>query len=160
MSKELTANSKTTKHRLLDVASLFGFFKKKLHILMIEDDQDLNMLLKSTLQKKYNCRVDTAADPYEAMNCLTSKKYDLIVLDWQLPALNGGETLTEVEKGLSKKANALPTDHKIPVVIFSGSAEKDCNFTTTEHFARVGYVSKRKSLSDICNSFSQHFAFT
>lgn len=162
MSKQINVNSKAKKSRLLDVASLFGVFKKKLHILMIEDDQDLNMLLKSTLQKHYNCRVDTATDPYEAMNCLTSKKYDLIVLDWQLPALNGGETLTEVEKGLttSKKATSLPTHNKIPVLIFSGTPEKECNFTQTEHFARVGYVSKQKSLNDICNSFSQHFAFT
>jgi len=146
--------------KFLEMRSLFDLFKKKLRILMIEDDQDLNMLLKSTLQKHYNCRVDTATDPYEAMNCLTGKHYDLIVLDWQLPALNGGETLIEVEKGLAdKKGTALPTDSKIPVLIFSGSPEEECNFTQTAHFNRVGYVSKQKSLHDICESFSQHFAF-
>lgn len=141
--------------------SLFNVFRKKMRILMIEDDQDLNMLLKNTLQKHYNCRVDTATDPYEAMNCLSGKHYDLIVLDWQLPALNGGETLAEVEKGLAADKKTNPNaNSKIPVLIFSGTPEEECNFTQTEHFSRIGYVSKRKSLSEICSSFSEHFSFT
>lgn len=143
------------------MASVFGLFHKKLRILMIEDDQDLNMLLKNTLQKHYNCKVDTATDPYEAMNCLSGKRYDLVVLDWQLPALNGGETLAEVEKGLSndKKSAYISNESKIPVLIFSGTPEQECNFVQSEHFTRVGYVSKKKSLDEICNSFSQHFSF-
>jgi CheY-like chemotaxis protein len=161
MSKEPDLKSKASSKKESGSSLLFNVFKKKPKILMIEDDQDLNMLLKTTLQKQYNCKVDTATDPYEAMNCLSGKKYDLIVLDWQLPALNGGETLDEVEKGLAleKKSKTIEGDGKIPVLIFSGSPEKDCNFIATEHFERVGYVSKQKSLAEICNSFSQYFTF-
>lgn len=161
MSQAQDFESKPLSLRLSKAASWLGFFRKKMRILMIEDDQDLNMLLKGTLQKHFSCKVDTATDPYEAMNCLSGKRYDLIVLDWQLPALNGGETLTEVEKGLSsdKKRTSLPDGKKIPVLIFSGTPEKECNFTQTAHFTRVGYVSKKKSLNEICTAFSQYFAF-
>lgn len=147
-----------TAHSLASRFSFSRFLRKKPRVLLIEDDADLSLLLKKTLEKNYSCRVDTATDPYEAMNCLTDRRYDLVVLDWQLPALTGGETLREVERGLSLEPN-LPMQwdgDKIPVLIFSATPRLECTFRRSKHFNCVGYVSKRQSLKYICEAFNQH----
>ena len=70
-------------------------------ILLIEDDLDMSDILKNRLRKMSNWCVDVAADPYEAMNLMVESYYDLIILDWNLPLLDGGETLLRAEQAMA-----------------------------------------------------------
>lgn len=136
----------------------FKISKKTKKILMIEDDQDIIDLVTSSLKKRYNCMIDVAQDPYEAMNLMTEKFYDLIILDWQLPGLNGTETLVETEKGLRLEPS-IPEQwdrKKVPVVIFSSSKKNECHPRRTKHFDYVGYISKSQPLSEIVNAFGEY----
>ena len=65
----------------------------KPRILVIDDDVDMGDLLYRNLPLQYRCHVDVAADPFEAINMMTERFYDLIVLDWNMPAFDGGEIL-------------------------------------------------------------------
>jgi CheY-like chemotaxis protein len=133
-------------------------FKKTKKILMIEDDQDMIAIITKSLKMKYFCSIDVAQDPFEAMNMMTEKFYDLIILDWQLPGLNGTETLVQAEKGL-KLEPSLPIQWdrvKVPVVIFSSSKKNECLPRRTKHFDYVGFVSKAQPLHDIVDALGEY----
>ena len=74
--------------------------KRSKKVLMIEDDSEMSMVISTALKENFGCTVDVAQDPFEAINLIVDKFYDLIILDWQLPGLNGAETLVAAEKGL------------------------------------------------------------
>ena len=132
--------------------------KKKLKILLIDDDIEMSEIVKNCLSFRYNCKVDVASDPFEAMNTMTDKFYDLIILDWRLPALTGGQTLKELEKGFYFEPE-LPLQwdrQRVPVVILSGSEKAKCHLYKTKHFDCIGFVSKRQSLHGIVDSFESY----
>lgn len=135
----------------------FKSFKKTKKILMIEDDVDMTDLIISSLKMKYHCQIDVAQDPFEAMNLMTEKFYDLIILDWQLPGLNGTETLVQAEKGL-KLEPSIPIQWdrtKVPVVIFTSSKKNECLPRRTKHFNYVGFISKSQPLNMVIDALGE-----
>lgn len=135
----------------------FKSFKKTKKILMIEDDLDMAELIISSLKMRYHCTIDVAQDPFEAMNLMADKFYDLIILDWQLPGLNGTETLVQAEKGLRLEPGIpIQWDHsKVPVVIFTSSKKNECLPRRTKHFNYVGYISKSQPLNAVINALGE-----
>lgn len=136
----------------------FKSFKKFKKILMIEDDADMAELVANSLRMKYRCAIDVAQDPFEAMNYMTEKYYDLIILDWQLPGLNGTETLVQAEKGLRLEPS-IPIQwdrEKVPVVIFSASKKNECLPRRTKHFNYVGFISKSQTLNSIVDALGDY----
>lgn len=97
--------------------------KGKKRILIIDDDQDLSELLKSLLGSDKNLTIKTAQDPFEAIDMMTEQVFDMIVLDWNLPKMNGLETLLQTEKWFKSDPNLLSEwdNRKVPVVIFSAN---------------------------------------
>lgn len=136
----------------------FKSFKKTKKILMIEDDLDMAELIISSLKMRYHCAIDVAQDPFEAMNLMTDKFYDLIILDWQLPGLNGTETLVQAEKGL-KLEPSIPIQwdqSKVPVVIFTSSKKNECLPRRTKHFNYVGFISKSQPLNSVIEAMGEY----
>lgn len=68
-----------------------------MRILVIEDEKDLRESLKEGLTLS-NYAVDTAADGEEGLELLNVNKYDLLVLDLNLPKIDGIEVLKELRK--------------------------------------------------------------
>ncbi|MFZ3230373.1 MAG: response regulator [Pseudobdellovibrio sp.] len=132
--------------------------KRRPKILLIDDDIDMGGIIKNTLKFAYNCRVDIASDPFEAMNTMVENFYDLIILDWNLPLLNGAQTLKELEKGFYFDPS-LPVQwdrQRVPVVVFSASDKIQCSLARSKHFDCAGFVSKRQTLSNIIASFAPY----
>ena len=68
-----------------------------MRLLICEDEEDiLNALAKGL--RKQNYYVDTAADGEEALELYFESKYDLIVLDLNMPKLDGIEVLKAVRE--------------------------------------------------------------
>lgn len=133
--------------------------QRKLKVLFIDDDVEMCEVVSDCLEYTYNCRIDIASDPFESMIAITEKFYDLIILDWNMAVLNGGQTLVESEKGLYFEPN-IPSQwdrHRVPVVVFSSNEPDKCRFESTRHFESVGYISKCQSLSQIVESFGDYF---
>lgn len=123
--------------------------KKAKRILIIEDDSDMSKVLSKSLKENYNCIIDIAHDPFEAVNYIVDKFYDVIILDWQLPGLNGAETLLAAEKSLRFEPS-IPIQwdtHQARVVILSSSEKRNCSARKTKHFNYTGYISKQQPLS-------------
>lgn len=67
------------------------------HILVIEDNNDINNLLKEALNK-YNYTCDQAFSGTEARLLFQINKYDLILLDLMLPGIKGENVLQYIRE--------------------------------------------------------------
>lgn len=88
--------------------------EKKIHILIVEDNNDLQTFLKYSLQEQYN--VTTADDGEEAWTIIQKKMPDLVVSDIMMPNMDGFE-LCRLMK------STFQTSH-IPVIMLTALSEK------------------------------------
>jgi PAS domain S-box-containing protein len=56
---------------------------------LIVDDNMVNRKVAGEILKKYGCVVDTAADGFEAIDKVKSHNYDLVLMDIQMPDMDG-----------------------------------------------------------------------
>ncbi len=69
----------------------------RLRILIVEDN-DLNAKFAEIVLKKYNFKVDFATNGTLAIEKFLKRDYDLILMDIQMPLMNGIETTLEIRK--------------------------------------------------------------
>ncbi|WP_455544131.1 response regulator transcription factor [Intestinibacter sp.] len=67
------------------------------HILIVEDDLDINNLIAKTLTKR-NFKVTQAFSGSEASLRISMESYSMILLDLMLPGISGEELITEIRK--------------------------------------------------------------
>ncbi len=68
-----------------------------MRVLIVEDEKDLQILLKKRLtQSGYG--IDTAGDGVEASYYLETTTYDVVILDWMLPKLDGISLLKKLRR--------------------------------------------------------------
>ncbi len=68
-----------------------------MRLLIVEDEKQIcDMVAKSLYAAGYE--VDTCYDGKAALECILSENYDLIVLDLNLPGMDGMELLKELRK--------------------------------------------------------------
>ena len=87
--------------------------KKK--IVMVDDEVDLCMLVKSNLEETGEFDVTTISDPQEAVAVCRKEKPDLVLLDIVMPKIKG----TEIVKSLK----GFEETKKIPIIVISGLGE-------------------------------------
>jgi CheY-like chemotaxis protein len=84
-------------------------------ILIVDDEPD-NITFVGTILKKEGFTVLSASDGLEGINRAVEESPDLIVLDVQMPKMNGFEVFDKLRKEGSTK--------QIPVVMLTGIREK------------------------------------
>lgn len=106
-------------------------------ILIIDDDHDSVRILEMALQK-LGCYAHFVSDGKKAAAEISKSNFDLIILDWFMPSVNGGDTLAKAESLIasSKLVQGRGLEKSIPVIIYSahevGSFDKfpECEFFT------------------------------
>lgn len=91
---------------------------EKMRILIVEDEDDLRASLTEGLRMSHYA-VDETADGEEALYLLTTEKYDLLLLDLNLPKVDGFTVLKQIRETnselkiliLSAKSNTLDKVH-------------------------------------------------
>ena len=96
---------------------------------LVVDDNEMNLLVATSLLKATQIQVDTAISGMEALKKLEVKKYDVIFLDQMMPSLDGIETL--------KLAKEMPNNKSIdsPVIALTANAISGAK----EMFLREGF---------------------
>jgi len=120
---------------------------KPIHVLLVDDDpEDIELTLEVLEMAKMKLKVSTASDGVEALEFLNNCKNDqsvefpdLILLDLNMPRMNGHETLTEIKKDALLK--------RIPIVVLTTSrSETDIEKTYAEGVSC--YVTKPVGLKE------------
>ncbi len=123
-----------------------------MRILLVEDDQRLGQATQELLQFEH-CMVDWEQSGDEALRCfqLNDGKYDVVILDWMLPDLNGVE-ICRLLRGKYGFQGAI-------LFVTAKSGEEDCvealdagaddyvvkPFRIKELMARINALSRRKT---------------
>jgi PAS domain S-box-containing protein len=61
---------------------------------LVVDDNEINILIAKRILTTWGLQIDFVSDGYKAIEAITTKKYDLVLMDIQMPGINGFETTT------------------------------------------------------------------
>lgn len=87
-------------------------------ILVVDDEASIVRLFVRALQAAGYSEVRGLTDPLEALICLDSEDFDLVILDLNMPGMDGFTLLREISARLSK-------DSFLPVMAVSGMGSPD-----------------------------------
>lgn len=68
-----------------------------LRVLVVDDDAGLRMAVSSTLKNTHRFEIEDAVDGVHALEKVSEKKFDLVILDVDMPRLNGIEALRKIK---------------------------------------------------------------
>lgn len=116
---------------------MLGLFKSKkktgqIKILIIDDETDLVSTIEYRL-KCYNYSVITAVNGKEGLEKAISEKPDLILLDTDMPVMNGHQMLEQVRNH--------PEIKNVPVIMVTALCEAK-DITTASSYGISDYVTK------------------
>jgi CheY-like chemotaxis protein len=120
-----------------------------LHILLAEDSI-INQRVAVGLLSKWGHHVEVVSDGRDAVNALAERDYDLVLMDVQMPVMDGLEATAMVRKQEAE------TSRHIPIIAMTASAMKG----DRERFLAAGmdeYVSKPfepEALRELIDSFA------
>ncbi len=95
LATESMLNSKT------EEISVNKTFNSKI---LLVDDNDINILIAKTILKKLGTTVSIAKNGLEALELFKKNKYDLIIMDCQMPKMDGYEATAKIRKIEKKKS--------------------------------------------------------
>lgn len=129
--------------------------KKALNILFIEDDKGDYKLYTRNLNSMFKCKLVHYSSAEQALKALKVKKFDLILLDYNLPSMNGIEFLQNLK--------IIHTNLPCPIVVITGQSNVD----VTAEIMKLGineYINKdnisQKSLSKAIYSAIHQFSYS
>jgi CheY-like chemotaxis protein len=112
-----------------------------LRILLVENDR-INILVGTSLLKKLGLGVTVAQNGRECLAALKEDTFDLVLMDINMPEMNGSEALREIRR------NEQDTDlHQRVIALTAYSLREDKDTFLKEGFD--GYVSKPMADSEL-----------
>jgi PAS domain S-box-containing protein len=88
----------------------------QLSVLLVEDN-DINRLYAKSILKKWQCQTDTAENGLVAIEKVKNNSYDVVLMDIQMPILDGYETTKAIRMMDSEIA-------QVPIVALTANATK------------------------------------
>ncbi len=83
---------------------------------LVVDDHKLNRMVASEMLKKWGAQVHLAENGKEAVQACTTERYDMVLMDLQMPEMDGFEATARI---LEELGNAAP-----PIVAVTASASE------------------------------------
>lgn len=108
-------------------------------VLVVDDDDDIRDIIELTLRRAGH-DVTSIGDPLEALALASTTSFDLAVLDWSMPRMDGGE--------LCAKLYELPHLRDVPVMVVTAHADQGTRDLATAAGAE-GFLAKPFSLAGL-----------
>lgn len=109
------------KTELLKIDNLPFYYKNKPLKFLVADDNEVNLFLIESIISRFNGQYKSVKDGIEVIEALKEHSFDCLLLDIQMPKMDGMKTIKEVR-------NLSGNNSKIPIVAisaFSSSEEKN-----------------------------------
>jgi PAS domain S-box-containing protein len=90
--------------------------RNRLHILLAED-HPVNQVVALEMLKKLGFRADAVANGLEAMRALAETRYDLVLMDCQMPEMDGFEATRRIRGGSTPTLNP-----RVPIIALTANA--------------------------------------
>lgn len=97
---------------------------KKINILLVDDDPKIRALIKYTLNQEGFKNIQQASNGNEALAALRDWNFDLVLLDWDMPGMTGGEVLEKIKSD--------PVLEDLKILMTSAHAERDYVVTSLQ----------------------------
>ena len=119
---------------------------EKRHIIVVDDNPVLLRNMRNMLQDKY--RVTLATSAAQCMKVMGMDKPDLIILDYEMPVVDGRQTLEMIRSEEDYKA--------VPVIFLTGIADKE-HVDAVLDLKPAGYFVKPPMQTKIINAIENIF---
>ena len=106
---------------------------KNLPHLLLVDDEELNRLLTCARLQEHGCQISEAANGKEALELIKKNEYDLILLDFSMPEMNGLEVLTQIRLQYSSL--------QLPVIMLTAN-DSNTDIINAFHIGANDYILK------------------
>lgn len=116
-------------------------------VLIVDDDPISVKLIESCFTQR-NCETHVVDNGQDAVEEIFSNAYDLIVLDWNMPSMNGLETIKMLDETADLSATGI-LNKKVPVLIYSASPRSQITFPKSKTFRKIGYLQKTSTYETI-----------
>jgi len=83
-------------------------------ICYVEDDEDIQRIVRMSLERVGKMTVEVVGDPTKAIAAMTEFRPDLVMLDWMMPAMDG--------PALFRQMQLRPDTKALPVVFITAKA--------------------------------------
>jgi PAS domain S-box-containing protein len=125
-------------------------FKSLGHVkLLLVEDNKFNQLIASKFLTKWGIEADMVESGYEAIELLHQKQYDLVLMDLQMPEINGFETTKLIRSNPSK---AIST---VPIIAITAAVLSDVKARVLEA-GMDDYISKPFNPSELYQKVSKY----
>ncbi len=102
-------------------------------ICYVEDDEDIQRIVRMSLERIGKMTVEVIGDPLKAIDAITAFKPQLVMLDWMMPGMDGPT--------LFRKMKEVPATASLPVVFITArAAQKELD--ELKQLGAAGTVSK------------------
>ncbi len=109
-------------------------------ICYVEDDEDIQRIVRMSLERLGKMTVEVVGDPTMAIEAMASFKPDLVMLDWMMPKMDGPAVFRQMK--LRPETRGLPV-----VFITAKAAQRDLDELTA--MGAAGTISKPFSPKDL-----------
>ncbi len=109
-------------------------------ICYVEDDEDIQRIVRMSLERVGKMTVEVVGDPTKAIEAMTQFRPDLVMLDWMMPAMDGPALFRQMQ--LRPDTKALPV-----VFITAKAAQRDLD--ELMKMGAVGTISKPFNPKDL-----------
>ena len=119
-------------------------------VLVVEDNA-VNQRVAVRMLEKQGCRVDVAANGVEALEMLKALPYDLILMDCQMPEMDGFEATAEIRR--REKLSG----HHVPIIAITANAMQGDRERCLEA-GMDSYIAKPIQLEELRKALQRHRA--
>jgi len=122
-------------------------FPEKIRILVVEDNE-INQMIINKLLNDWGVEIENAGNGVEAIAMIRERDYDIVLMDIEMPQMNGYDATSHIRKSLPAPKN------KIPILAMTAHAslkEREKCFTS----GMDDYISKPFDPADVRNKIIQ-----
>lgn len=122
----------------------------KSHKILVAEDNPMNQMIIQRMLTKAGHQVDIANNGQEVIEMLKTKDYDIVLMDMQMPTMDGIETTRQIRSGSIEGVNK-----DIPIIALTANAmQEDRDFCLAN--GMNDFISKPINKTELINTINRH----